>query len=78
MAVQRLPDMARIEGFDFFHPGGVDPSEGLLKLHYVCRYGRRYELEVPALDALKLLDWLRQWSKDEVLDHLHATPGTAH
>jgi hypothetical protein len=74
MAVHRLPDIGRIDGFDFHHPGGVDPSAGLLRLQYTCREGARYEVELPAMDALKLLDWLQQWSKDEVFDHLTKLP----
>jgi len=74
MAVHRLPDVNRIDGFDFHHPGGIDPSAGLLRLRYTDREGARYEVELPAMDALKLLGWLQQWSKDEVFDHLAALP----
>ena len=78
MAIQRLPDVGRIEGFDFHHPGGVDPSAGTLRLRYTCREGQRCEVELPAMDALRLMSWLQQWSKDEVFDHLIQPPDAVH
>jgi hypothetical protein len=62
--------VAQIEGFLFSHPGTVDPSDGVLRLQYVAPGGARYEVQVPALAALKLLTLLEQWSRDQVLDHL--------
>jgi hypothetical protein len=78
MAVRDLPDVANFEGFLFSHPGTIDPSEGVLRLQYTGPCGTRFELQVPALAALKMLTLLEQWSRDQVLDHLREPVGSIH
>lgn len=68
--VSILPPVHQIEGFEFDHPGGDDPRLGLLRLQYTDQKKSWHQLNIPAMDALYLLNLLEQWSKDEGLDHL--------
>lgn len=75
-AVNLLPPVHHVEGLAFDHPGGSDPRLGLLRLQYTDLKGTWHQLNLPALDALYLLNLLAQWSKDEGLEALRQPPGS--
>lgn len=74
-AVNVLPPVHRIEGFEFSHPGGSDPRLGLVRLQYTDQKKSWHALSIPAMDALYLLNVLEQWCADERLDDLRRSAG---
>lgn len=76
MTVHLLPPVHHFEGLLFDHPGGSNPRLGPLRLQYTDLKGGWHQLEVPAMEALYLLNMLEQWSKDEGLETLRRSPGS--
>ncbi len=74
MTYDQLPDVDRVQGVLYTPPNGPDLSQGLLRLQYTDRTGATQELLLRTPDALTLLNWLEQWSKDAQLDHLRRPP----
>lgn len=70
-----LPPVHRIEGFLFDHPGGGNPQLGSVLLQYTDQKKSWHQLNVPAMDALYLLNLLEAWSKEQGLDHLRRSAG---
>lgn len=74
MAITKLPDVGRIQGLSF-HPG-PDPRLSHFELQYKTDTGKLFELHIPALDALFLLNMLEAASRDHGLEPLRRPPGS--
>lgn len=70
----RLPDVDRILGLSPLISTTAALSTALLQ--YTDRNGQLYELQMPFLDALYLLNLLEQASKDSGFDHLRQPPSS--
>ena len=75
MTITKLPDADRIQGL-IFQPAGPDPRHGHFELQYRTHTGQLFELHIPALDALYLLNMLEAAATDAGIEHLRHPPAT--
>lgn len=68
-----LPPVHRIEGISA-PPPGADLQREQVRLQYTDQAGTWHQVDMPAMDALYLLNLLEQWSKEAGLDHLRRSP----
>ena len=74
MSVNRLPDVGRIQGVQGSGLG-ADPRLARISLQYTDERNCWHELQMPALDALYLLNLLAAWAKDSGMEKHRHPPG---
>lgn len=72
MGVKKLPDADRIDGLSYI--GNANPRLARVELQYRTHTGQIYELHIPLLDALFLLNMLEAMSKEQGLEPLRHPP----
>ena len=70
--VTKLPDVGRIQGFAL--QKSTTAALSTAAVQYTDRNGQWYELKMPFLDALYLLNLLEAASADSGFDHLRRAP----
>ena len=72
MAITKLPAADRIQGLSY-HPA-PDPKSAHFEVQYQTRTGELYEIHIPAMDALYLMNLIEAAAKDAGIEHLRRPP----
>ncbi len=72
MAINRLPDVGRIQGIRA--TSASRPELSRISIQFEDEKHQLHELDLRALDALYLLNLIEQWAKNAGIEHLRHPP----